>query len=242
MTFKKYVCFFALKTQRLQVENKARRETHTPCHLSTSIQGRIQVWTGEMAVLLLLHSCLFCPCIPFVKIWPCLCCLVVETLQRWRMLQWRLMMERMRAWCQTRCTSKFTHFRTADHTATFDSKDHRTLSLLLLQQYTEEDNAFCHVLWISVSVCCPEGHLDRWLPVMVVVWWCCPSFPTSIFGVILILVDFVLVIVDLSLPARSREVGDAIEAVSLLISFFFLVDVLLRVYVEGWESVSLYII
>lgn len=45
--------------------------------------------------------------------------------------------------------------------------------------------------------------------------------------------DVVLVIVDLSLPARSREVGDALEAVSLLISFFFLADVLLRVYVEG---------
>lgn len=53
------------------------------------------------------------------------------------------------------------------------------------------------------------------------------------FGVVLILVDFVLVIVDLALPARSREVGDAIEAVSLVISFFFLADVLLRVYVEG---------
>lgn len=58
-------------------------------------------------------------------------------------------------------------------------------------------------------------------------------FSSSIFGVILILVDFVLVIVDLSLPARSREVGDALEAVSLLISFFFLADVLLRVYVRG---------
>lgn len=58
-------------------------------------------------------------------------------------------------------------------------------------------------------------------------------FSSSIFGVILILVDVVLVIVDLSLPARSREVGDALEAVSLLISFFFLADVLLRVYVEG---------
>lgn len=58
-------------------------------------------------------------------------------------------------------------------------------------------------------------------------------FSCSIFGVILILVDFVLVIVDLSLPAKSREVGDALEAVSLLISFFFLADVLLRVYAEG---------
>ncbi|XP_040038907.2 putative tyrosine-protein phosphatase TPTE isoform X1 [Gasterosteus aculeatus] len=59
------------------------------------------------------------------------------------------------------------------------------------------------------------------------------SFGFRIFGVILILVDFVLVIVDLSLPAKSRGVGDALEVVSLLISFFFLADVLLRVYVEG---------
>lgn len=58
-------------------------------------------------------------------------------------------------------------------------------------------------------------------------------FSSSIFGVILIVVDIVLVIVDLSLPARSREVGNILEAVSLIISFFFLVDVLLRVYVEG---------
>uniref|UniRef100_A0A8C9ZA36 Transmembrane phosphatase with tensin homology n=1 Tax=Sander lucioperca TaxID=283035 RepID=A0A8C9ZA36_SANLU len=61
------------------------------------------------------------------------------------------------------------------------------------------------------------------------------SFGFRIFGVILILVDFVLVIVDLSLPAKSREVGDALEAVSLTISFFFLADVLLRVYVEGFK-------
>uniref|UniRef100_A0A3B3ZX29 Uncharacterized protein n=1 Tax=Periophthalmus magnuspinnatus TaxID=409849 RepID=A0A3B3ZX29_9GOBI len=53
-----------------------------------------------------------------------------------------------------------------------------------------------------------------------------------IFGVVLIIVDIVLVIVDLSLPARSRELGNALEAVSLVISFFFLFDVLLRVYVE----------
>uniref|UniRef100_A0A8C2Z7L1 Transmembrane phosphatase with tensin homology n=1 Tax=Cyclopterus lumpus TaxID=8103 RepID=A0A8C2Z7L1_CYCLU len=61
------------------------------------------------------------------------------------------------------------------------------------------------------------------------------SFGFRIFGVILILVDFVLVIVDLSLPAKSREVGNALEAVSLTISFFFLADVLLRVYVEGFK-------
>lgn len=58
-------------------------------------------------------------------------------------------------------------------------------------------------------------------------------FPDRIFGTVLILVDFVLVVVDISLYDRSREVGDALEAVSLLISFFFLADVLLRVYVEG---------
>lgn len=61
----------------------------------------------------------------------------------------------------------------------------------------------------------------------------CSSFSSSIFGVILIIVDIVLVIVDFSLPDKSREVGEALEAVSLTISFFFLFDVLLRVYVEG---------
>lgn len=59
---------------------------------------------------------------------------------------------------------------------------------------------------------------------------------SRILGVVLILVDFVLVIVDLALPLRSREVGNAIEAVSLVISFFFLADVLLRVYVAGWVT------
>lgn len=61
------------------------------------------------------------------------------------------------------------------------------------------------------------------------------SFGFRIFGVILIIVDFVLVIVDLSLPAKSRDAGNALEAVSLTISFFFLADVLLRVYVEGFK-------
>lgn len=59
-------------------------------------------------------------------------------------------------------------------------------------------------------------------------------FISSIFGVVLIIVDFVLVIVDLALAEKNREVGNALEAVSLTISFFFLIDVLLRVYVEGW--------
>uniref|UniRef100_A0A7N8WLV4 Transmembrane phosphatase with tensin homology n=1 Tax=Mastacembelus armatus TaxID=205130 RepID=A0A7N8WLV4_9TELE len=58
---------------------------------------------------------------------------------------------------------------------------------------------------------------------------------TIVFGVVLILVDFALVIVDFSLPDRSRDVGKALEAVSLTISFFFVIDVLLRVYVEGFK-------
>lgn len=61
------------------------------------------------------------------------------------------------------------------------------------------------------------------------------SFGFRMFGVALIIVDIVLVIVDLSLSTRSPEVGDALEAVSLAISFFFLFDVLLRVYVEGFK-------
>uniref|UniRef100_A0AAQ5WZN2 Phosphatidylinositol-3,4,5-trisphosphate 3-phosphatase n=1 Tax=Amphiprion ocellaris TaxID=80972 RepID=A0AAQ5WZN2_AMPOC len=61
------------------------------------------------------------------------------------------------------------------------------------------------------------------------------SFGFRVLGVVLIIVDFVLVIVDLALPAKSRDVGNALEAVSLTISFFFLLDVLLRVYVEGFK-------
>lgn len=34
----------------------------------------------------------------------------IETLQRWRMLKWRLMMERMSLWYQTPCISKFGQF------------------------------------------------------------------------------------------------------------------------------------
>ncbi|XP_061658324.1 putative tyrosine-protein phosphatase TPTE isoform X1 [Syngnathoides biaculeatus] len=61
------------------------------------------------------------------------------------------------------------------------------------------------------------------------------SFGFRVFGVVLILVDIVLVIVDISLPAKSREVGNSLETVSLIISFFFLADVVLRVYVEGFK-------
>ncbi|XP_035287705.1 putative tyrosine-protein phosphatase TPTE [Anguilla anguilla] len=61
------------------------------------------------------------------------------------------------------------------------------------------------------------------------------SFGFRMFGVVLIIVDIILVIADLAMPTRSREVGDALEAVSLAISLFFLVDVLLRIYVEGFK-------
>uniref|UniRef100_A0A672RGA7 Phosphatidylinositol-3,4,5-trisphosphate 3-phosphatase n=1 Tax=Sinocyclocheilus grahami TaxID=75366 RepID=A0A672RGA7_SINGR len=57
----------------------------------------------------------------------------------------------------------------------------------------------------------------------------------SVFGLVLIIVDIVLVIVDLSLSNDSGDVRSALEAISLVISFFFLIDVLLRVYVEGFK-------
>lgn len=68
---------------------------------------------------------------------------------------------------------------------------------------------------------------------------CIPHFfcnvdVSSVFGLVLILVDIILVIVDLSLSPESRKgVGTTLEAISLVISFFFLIDVLLRIYVEG---------
>ncbi|ROL54398.1 Phosphatidylinositol 3,4,5-trisphosphate 3-phosphatase TPTE2 [Anabarilius grahami] len=61
------------------------------------------------------------------------------------------------------------------------------------------------------------------------------SFGFRVFGLVLIIVDIILVIVDLSLSNKSRDVGSALEAVSLVISFFFLIDVLLRIYVEGFK-------
>lgn len=126
-------------------------------------------------------------------------------------------------WSRTPCTSKFpadgTHIRPPSFTVHLR---------LYLQQHPEEGQASRYVLWVSVSFCGdvgaapPEHGSDSFAP-----------FPHSVFGVVLILVDFVLVIVDISLYDRSREVGDALEAVSLLISLFFLADVLLRVFVDG---------
>uniref|UniRef100_A0A8C1GG98 Transmembrane phosphatase with tensin homology n=1 Tax=Cyprinus carpio TaxID=7962 RepID=A0A8C1GG98_CYPCA len=57
----------------------------------------------------------------------------------------------------------------------------------------------------------------------------------SVFGLVLIIVDIILVIVDFSLSNGSHDVRRAMESVSLVISFFFLIDVLLRVYVEGFK-------
>ncbi|XP_063058904.1 putative tyrosine-protein phosphatase TPTE isoform X1 [Engraulis encrasicolus] len=62
------------------------------------------------------------------------------------------------------------------------------------------------------------------------------SFGFRVFGVVLIIVDICLVVADLAIPLESRAgIGDALEALSLSISIFFLVDVLLRVYVEGFH-------
>ncbi|KTG34924.1 hypothetical protein cypCar_00019196 [Cyprinus carpio] len=61
------------------------------------------------------------------------------------------------------------------------------------------------------------------------------SFGFRVFGLVLIIVDIILVIVDFSLSNGSHDVRRAMESVSLVISFFFLIDVLLRVYVEGFK-------
>ncbi|XP_051972151.1 phosphatidylinositol 3,4,5-trisphosphate 3-phosphatase TPTE2-like isoform X1 [Xyrauchen texanus] len=61
------------------------------------------------------------------------------------------------------------------------------------------------------------------------------SFGFRVFGLVLIIVDIVLVIADLSLSNKSCEAESALEAISLAISFFFLIDVLLRVYIEGFK-------
>ncbi|XP_048840453.1 putative tyrosine-protein phosphatase TPTE [Brienomyrus brachyistius] len=61
------------------------------------------------------------------------------------------------------------------------------------------------------------------------------SFGFRVFGVVLILVDIILVVVDLAMTEHMPHVHCALEAVSLAISLFFLVDVILRVYVEGFK-------
>lgn len=137
------------------------------------------------------------------------------------------MMGRMTVWSQTLCTSKFPLVDCRQKPAHQSPAHHHTLCLCF-QHRPEEDCACLYVFWVSVS-----AFLETLVPSLKQRLTAFASFSTSVFGVVLILVDFVLVVVDISLYDRSREVGDALEAVSLLISFFFLADVLLRVYVEG---------
>ncbi|XP_068121140.1 phosphatidylinositol 3,4,5-trisphosphate 3-phosphatase TPTE2-like [Hyperolius riggenbachi] len=62
------------------------------------------------------------------------------------------------------------------------------------------------------------------------------SFGFRVFGVVLIIVDFVFVIVDLSVVDKSAETAAIISAISLSISIFFLIDVLLHIFVEGFKK------
>ncbi|XP_072259864.1 phosphatidylinositol 3,4,5-trisphosphate 3-phosphatase TPTE2-like isoform X2 [Pyxicephalus adspersus] len=62
------------------------------------------------------------------------------------------------------------------------------------------------------------------------------SFGFRVFGVLLILVDFVFVIVDLSVIEKSAQTASIISGISLGISFFFLMDVLLHIFVEGFQK------
>ncbi|XP_066506800.1 putative tyrosine-protein phosphatase TPTE isoform X2 [Hoplias malabaricus] len=61
------------------------------------------------------------------------------------------------------------------------------------------------------------------------------SFGFRVFGVVLIIVDIVLVIIDLSLN-NVPEVRTPLAIISLVISLFFVIDVLLRIYVEGFKK------
>ncbi|CAH2224989.1 phosphatidylinositol 3,4,5-trisphosphate 3-phosphatase TPTE2-like [Pelobates cultripes] len=61
------------------------------------------------------------------------------------------------------------------------------------------------------------------------------SFGFRVFGVLLIIVDFIFVIVDLSVTNKSNETSAIICGISLTISLFFLVDVLLHIFVEGFQ-------
>ena len=54
-----------------------------------------------------------------------------------------------------------------------------------------------------------------------------------VFGVVLIIVDIIVVIVDLAISEKKKGVREILEGVSLAIALFFLIDVLLRVFVEG---------
>ncbi|KAI1241901.1 putative tyrosine-protein phosphatase TPTE, partial [Lamprotornis superbus] len=58
------------------------------------------------------------------------------------------------------------------------------------------------------------------------------SFGFRVFGVVLIIVDIIVVILDLAISERQKST-EIPEAISLAIALFFLIDVLLRVFVEG---------
>ncbi|XP_038238596.1 phosphatidylinositol 3,4,5-trisphosphate 3-phosphatase TPTE2-like isoform X1 [Dermochelys coriacea] len=62
------------------------------------------------------------------------------------------------------------------------------------------------------------------------------SFGFRVFGVVLIFVDIALVIVDLAISDKEKGIREILEGVSLAIALFFLVDVLLRVFVEGFSN------
>ncbi|KAM9389223.1 phosphatidylinositol 3,4,5-trisphosphate 3-phosphatase TPTE2-like [Phaethornis superciliosus] len=58
------------------------------------------------------------------------------------------------------------------------------------------------------------------------------SFGFRVFGIVLIIVDITVLIADLAINEK-KGVRLILEGVSLAIAFFFLIDVLLRVFVEG---------
>ncbi|XP_052642170.1 phosphatidylinositol 3,4,5-trisphosphate 3-phosphatase TPTE2-like isoform X2 [Harpia harpyja] len=61
------------------------------------------------------------------------------------------------------------------------------------------------------------------------------SFGFRVFGVVLIIVDIIVVIVDLAI-SEKKGVREILEGVSLAIALFFLIDVLLRVFAEGFKN------
>ncbi|CAJ0940506.1 unnamed protein product [Ranitomeya imitator] len=65
---------------------------------------------------------------------------------------------------------------------------------------------------------------------------CSQRVRKGVFGVLLIFVDFVFVIVDLSVVDKSKETATIISSISLSISLFFLMDVLLHIFVEGFQK------
>ncbi|XP_067145763.1 phosphatidylinositol 3,4,5-trisphosphate 3-phosphatase TPTE2-like isoform X1 [Apteryx mantelli] len=62
------------------------------------------------------------------------------------------------------------------------------------------------------------------------------SFGFRVFGVLLIIVDIIVVIMDLAISEKKRGIREILEGVSLAIALFFLTDVLLRVFVEGFRN------